>query len=55
VIGSLRAYVDESLRVSARLYLMAAVLIHDDRAEEYRAVLRGLLGTGLSVDRFNID
>jgi hypothetical protein len=43
VIGPLRAYVDESLRLSARLYLMAAVLVHNNRAEDHRAVLRGFL------------
>jgi hypothetical protein len=38
-----RAYVDESLRLPARLYLMAAVLVPDDRAEAHRTALRGLL------------
>ncbi|GAT66021.1 hypothetical protein PS9374_01665 [Planomonospora sphaerica] len=37
------AYVDESMRVSSGLYLMAAVLVPPTCAEGYRAVLRGLL------------
>ncbi|WP_449064304.1 hypothetical protein [Planomonospora algeriensis] len=37
------AYVDESMRVSSGLYLMAAVLVPSACAEDYRAVLRGLL------------
>jgi hypothetical protein len=43
VIEPFRAYVDESLRLSARLYLMAAVFVDGDRAESHRAMLRGLL------------
>jgi hypothetical protein len=43
VIEPFRAYVDESLRLSARLYLMAAVFVDGNRAESHRAVLRGLL------------
>ncbi|MFC4063245.1 hypothetical protein ACFOWE_33610 [Planomonospora corallina] len=37
------AYVDESMRVSAGLYLMAAVLVPPACAEVYRMALRGLL------------
>lgn len=43
MIEPFRAYVDESLRLSAHLYLMAAVFVDGDRAESHRAVLRGLL------------
>jgi hypothetical protein len=46
VIEPFRAYVDESLRLSARLYLMAAVFVDGDRAESHRAMLRGLLRRG---------
>ncbi|MFI7052171.1 hypothetical protein ACWDOR_15575 [Streptosporangium canum] len=37
------AYVDESMRVSSGLYLMAAVLVPPTYAEMCRTVLRGLL------------
>ncbi|HEU5160577.1 MAG TPA: hypothetical protein VFU43_26505 [Streptosporangiaceae bacterium] len=43
MIEPFRAYVDESLRLSVRRYLMAAVFVPGDRAESHRAVLRGLL------------
>jgi hypothetical protein len=46
VIEPFRAYVDESLRLSARLYLMAAVFVDGARAESHRTVLRGLLRKG---------
>ena len=37
------AYVDESMRVSAGLYLMAAVMVSPLTAEAHRETLRGLL------------
>ncbi|HEX6468429.1 MAG TPA: DUF3800 domain-containing protein [Streptosporangiaceae bacterium] len=43
MISHSRAYIDESLRPAARLYLLAAVFVGDDRVREYRATLRGLL------------
>ena len=46
MIEPFRAYVDESLRLSARLYLMAAVFVDGARADSHRTVLRGLLRKG---------
>lgn len=37
------AYVDESLRTGDGLYLMAAVIVENDRLEEYREALLTLL------------
>jgi len=41
----LSAYVDESLRVSDSLYVLAAVLVADRHADERRSALRGLLAS----------
>jgi hypothetical protein len=37
------AYVDESLRVSSGLYILAAVIVADQDADQHRAALRELL------------
>jgi hypothetical protein len=40
------AYVDESLRVRAGLYVLAAVIVADAQADRHREALRALLHRG---------